>query len=442
MASSDLIDTVRAAARPLAGATGPFDEVLDVIGDARVVLLGEATHGTHEFYQARAAITRRLIAERGFQAVVVEADWPDAYRVNCYVRGTGADRTAEQALGGFRRFPIWLWRNTIVHDFIEWLHDHNMAQPEALQTGFYGMDLYSLYSSIAAVVSYLEQTNPAAARRARQRYACLEQFGQDAQQYGYFASHNDATCEQEVVAQLIELQRQAGELARSNSAQAADLHFYAEQNARLVKNAEEYYRAMFRGRNTSWNLRDSHMVETLEALLGHLGRGGQPTKAVLWAHNSHLGDARATEMSRHGEFNVGQLVRQRFGQQAVLIGLSTYSGTVTAADDWDMPHCPKQVRPALEESYEALFHQVGLPALLLDLRNGPATKALCAPRLERAIGVIYQPQTERASHYFYARLAQQFDALLHFDQTSALAPLERSIGAPSDDLAETFPSGQ
>ncbi|HEU4328521.1 MAG TPA: erythromycin esterase family protein [Roseiflexaceae bacterium] len=442
MASDELINTVRAAAQPLAGTDGPFDEVLDLIGDARVVLLGEASHGTHEFYQARAAITRRLIAERGFTAVVAEADWPDAYRVNCYVRGAGDDATAEQALGGFRRFPIWMWRNMVVHDFVEWQRAHNAALPTETRAGFYGMDLYSLYSSIEAVVSYLERTNPAAARRARQRYACLEQFGEDAQQYGYFASYGDETCEEEAVAQLLELQRQAGELARSDNTGAEDMHFYAEQNARLVKNAEEYYRAMFRGRDESWNLRDSHMVETVEALLEHLGRGGRPAKAVLWAHNSHLGDARATEMSRRGELNVGQLVRQRFGKEAALVGFSTYSGTVTAADDWDMPHRRKHVRPALEESYEALFHQVGLPAFLLDLRGGPAAEALRAPRLERAIGVIYRPQTERASHYFYARLADQFDALLHFDQTSALMPLERSVGEPSDEPAETFPFGE
>jgi erythromycin esterase-like protein/predicted phosphoribosyltransferase len=439
----DALAALRERARPLEGDPGQYDELLDGIGDARVVLLGEATHGTHEFYRERAFITRRLIAEKGFTAVAVEADWPDAYRINRYVRGTGADEDAVQALADFGRFPTWMWRNADVLDFIGWLRSHNDPQPAERRVGFYGLDLYSLRASMQAVLVYLDKVDPEAARLARGRYACFDQFGQEMQAYGYAASFGlHASCEQEVITQLLELHRQRAAYASRDGRIAADEFFYAEQNARLVTNAEEYYRTMFKGRADSWNLRDRHMVDTLDELMHFLDRTRSRARVVVWAHNSHLGDARATEMSQRGELNVGQLVRETYGAQAALVGFTTYTGTVTAASEWDGPAHRKQVRPAPAGSYERLFHESEIPRFLLPLRTDLTLQsALAGPRLERAIGVLYLPETERASHYFHARLPQQFDFVLHFDQTRALEPLERNALWEAGEVAETFPSG-
>ncbi len=442
--SSVTAGLIRENLHPLTGDSSDFDPLLRQIGDARFVLIGEASHGTHEFYRERAEITKRLIQEKGFNAVAVEADWPDAYRVNQYIRGGGSDQEAIDSLDGFKRFPTWMWRNADVLDFIGWLRTHN--ETRANKTGFYGLDLYSLHTSIAAVLGYLNKIDPTAAQRARYRYSCFDHFGEDAQAYGYATSFGlTESCENEVVTQLIELRRRAAEYASRDGRVAADDFFFAEQNARLVKNAEEYYRSMFRGSVSSWNLRDRHMAETLEALVAYVGSEGQAAKVVVWEHNSHLGDARATEMGERGELNVGQLVREKHGNEAVLIGLTTYSGTVTAASDWDSPAERKRVRPALTGSYEALFHDVAVSRFHLRLRqSNDLVAALAEPRLERAIGVIYRPETERQSHYFYARLADQFDALLHFDQTRAVEPLERSPEWTMDTVgepAETFPSG-
>jgi len=417
---------------------------MKLIGDARFVLLGEATHGTHEFYRARAEITKRLITEKGFVAVAVEADWPDAYRVNRYVRGLNDDPTARDALAGFKRFPIWMWRNTDVLDFIEWLRAYNTGlPPDARKTGFYGLDLYSLHASIEAVISYLEKVDPEAAKRARYRYSCFEHFGEDTQAYGYAAGFNlSKSCEDEVVAQLIELQQHTADYAKRDGRVAEDEFFHAEQNARLAKDAEEYYRTMFSGRVSSWNLRDRHMTETLEALVAHLDREGGGTKVVVWAHNSHVGDARATSMGSEGELNIGQLVREHYGREAVLVGFSTYTGTVTAASDWGAPLERKRVRPALSGSYEALSHQTGLSNFLFPSQNdSKAANALRDPRLERAIGVIYLPRTERTSHYFHARLPEQFDAVLHFDETRAVEPLDRTTQweVGETEIPETYP---
>jgi erythromycin esterase-like protein len=436
-----LVDTLRAAVRPLAGDEHEYDALLSLIGDARFVLIGEASHGTHEFYAERAAITKRLIAEKGFTAVAVEADWPDAYRVNRYVRGMPQDADADAALSGFTRFPTWMWRNTVVRDFVDWLRAHNARlSGGAARTGFYGLDLYSLYASIEAVVGYLDKVDPAAAARARYRYGCLEHFGEDSQQYGYAASFDlSASCEKEVIEQLVELQRRADRYAHLDGRVAEDEYFYAEQNARLAKNAEEYYRTMFHGRVSSWNLRDRHMVETLDALVPHLDRHGGRTKVVVWAHNSHLGDARATQMGDAGEWNVGQLVRERHATETVLVGLTTDHGTVTAASDWDGPAERKRVRPGLPGSVEALFHETGIPRFFLPLQGGEGATILQERRIERAIGVIYRPETERLSHYFDARLPAQFDAVLHFDETRALEPLEPTEGWQSGEAPETYP---
>jgi erythromycin esterase-like protein len=437
------LENIRKAVRPLTGAPHDYDPLLDRIGDAKFVLIGEASHGTHEFYQQRAEITKRLIQEKQFRAVAAEADWPDAYRVNRFVRGYPGDSEAVEALGDFRRFPTWMWRNADVLDFVGWLRQYNdQLASDQSKVGFYGLDLYSLYASMEAVLRYLAKVDPEAARRARYRYSCFEHFQEDVQRYGYAAEFGLApSCENAVIEQLLELQRRAAEYAQRDGRVAADEFFFTEQNARLVRNAEEYYRSMFRGRVSSWNLRDQHMSDTLDALSDHLADPRAPAKIVVWAHNSHLGDARATEMADRGELNLGQLTRDRYGRDAVLVGFSTYSGTVTAASDWDSPAERKRVRPALSTSYEALFHKISVPACLVVVNDGSRRLIeLAEPLLERAIGVIYRPDTERASHYFTARLSEQFDAVIHFDITRAVEPLERNPEWETGEW-ETFPSG-
>jgi erythromycin esterase-like protein len=431
--------------RSLATADGSnprdLDAIVDAIGDARIVLIGEASHGTHEFYAMRAAITRRLIETRGFRAVTIEGDWPDTRRIDRFVRGTSPDADAEMALSGFRRFPQWMWRNTVVLDFVAWLRRWNDARDEGERCGFYGLDLYSLHASIDAVLRYLERVDPPAAERARERYSCFEHVGgDDPQAYGFAASRAlIEPCEQDVVRQLAELRHCADEYASSGGALGEDAFFSAEQNARLVANAERYYRSMFHGRVSSWNLRDTHMAETLDAVVAHVERDGSQAKACVWAHNSHLGDARATQMGRGGELNVGQLARQRYGTSSCLVGFTTYTGTVTAAHDWDDPPRRRNVRPGLEGSIESHFHQIGDPRFLLDLRNDDVRVALRARYLERAIGVIYRPETERQSHYFEVDLPSQFDLVIHLDETRALEPLERSSGWESGEVPETYP---
>jgi erythromycin esterase-like protein len=439
-----LVDLVSEGAEPLVGAPNDFDGVIDLIGDARFVLVGEASHGTHEFYRIRAQISKVLIAQRGFNAVAVEADWPDAYRVNRFVRGVGEDVDSVEALSGFKRFPQWMWRNADVLDFVGWLREHNDEQVFAdRKCGFYGLDLYSLHASIEAVLAYLNRVDPEAAKRARQHYSCFEHFGKEIETYGYAAGFGmTPTCEEAVVKELVALRRKAMDYLQRDGQVAADAYFCAEQNALVVRNAEEYYRNMFRREVSSWNLRDTHMMESLVALTNHLSKQGRSAKTIVWAHNSHLGDARATQMSERGELNLGQLVREHFGAEAVSIGFTTYDGTVTAASDWDGPAERKNVRPGHPESYEALFHDVDVPNFFLNLRrNGDLAPQLRTERLERAIGVIYRPETEFISHYFHARLPDQFDAVLHYDQTRAVEPLERTAEWEMGEVEETFPSG-
>ncbi|HEU5080020.1 MAG TPA: erythromycin esterase family protein [Opitutaceae bacterium] len=438
--------TVRVAAYPLS-ADHDHRRVLAEIGDASLVLIGEATHGTHEFYSLRAGVTRALIEEKGFSAVAIEGDWPDAYRVNRYVQSSGNDTDAVSALSGFARFPTWMWRNTAVAEFVGWLRSHNaeVSAPER-QVGFYGLDLYSLHASMRAVVEYLDDHDPSAARAARESYSCFEEFGHDIDTYAWATSRlggkGEGTCEDAVMRELITLREKRTELLSRDGPMASDEFFYAEQNARLAANAERYYRTMFRGRVQSWNVRDQHMAETLEELLSHLRLRGQAPKVVVWAHNSHLGDARATDMGDSGELNLGQLARQRYGAEVKLIGLTTYAGTVIAATDWGEPGYLRRVRPALEGSYENLFHQAGVERFLLTFKDGtPVHSVLAEPRLERAIGVIYRPETERMSHYFKARLSEQFDAIIHIDQTRGVEPVEDIAAWDPSEAPETFPSG-
>jgi erythromycin esterase-like protein len=440
MPNSPIPDHLRAAAHRLTE-NASLDPLIDLAGDASFVLLGEASHGTHEFYSTRTEITKRLIQEKGFQAVAVEADWPDAYRVNRFVRERGNDSNAARALSGFTRFPVWMWRNRDVEAFVRWLHDYNSSR-HTTQVGFYGLDLYSLNRSRAEVVRYLERVDPAAAHRARHRYSCFDHFGEDEQAYGYAASFDlTQSCKDEVVQQLTDLQRRAYEFAHRDGQVAEDEFFSAEQNARLVRDAEEYYRGMFQGRVNTWNLRDRHMAETLQALAAHLDRRFGRGKIVVWAHNSHLGDARATERSQHGEWNLGQLVRERY-TASVSVGFTTYAGTVTAASDWGAPHETKRVRPALPESWETIFHQADVPRFLVTFAGDTRLSAeFRGERLERAIGVIYRPQTERLSHYFYASIADQFDAVIHLDETSAVEPLPHAEEEQTPEIPETYPVG-
>ncbi|MEU6096885.1 erythromycin esterase family protein [Streptomyces sp. NPDC047079] len=443
------VAAIRAEAVPTEDGA-PLDELLfDLVGDARYVLIGEASHGTHEFYQARAHMTRRLIEDKGFCAVAAEADWPDAYRVTRYVRGESDDATAEEALRGFQRFPSWMWRNTAVLDFVGWLRQHNERYEgdEPSMAGFYGLDLYSLYRSVEEVIAYLERVDPQAAARARERYSCFDHYQggeDDAQSWGFEAAFGAGeTCEREVIEQLVDLQRHAGEYADRDGPLAEDELFHAQRNAQLVANAAEYYRTMFGSQVSSWNLRDRHMAETLDALVEHLSRRrGSPAKVVVWAHNSHIGDALATEAASRGEFNIGRLVRGTHPRNCRLFGFTTYTGTVTAADDWGGPADRKRVRPGLADSVEELFHEVGEKEFLLAFDRAPRTAAaLRAARLERAIGVIYRPRTERQSHYFRARVADQFDAVIHIDETRALEPLERTARWTEGEAPETYPVG-
>ena len=410
-----------------------FGRLFDRFADARVVLLGEATHGTSEFYRARAAITRALIERHGFNIVAVEADWPDAAAIDRYVRHKSRPPDATTA---FRRFPTWMWRNLEVHEFVDWLRAHNEGQEPAGRAGFFGLDIYNMSASIRAVIEYLDKVDPEAARVARERYGCLTPWQHDPATYGRAVlSAGYAKCEAAVVAMLRELleQRLLYEAGDSED------FFDAAQNARLVASAERYYRVMYYGAAESWNLRDRHMFETLEQLLAWRGDG---SKAVVWAHNSHIGDAAATEMGEmRDEINVGRLCRERFAETAVLIGFGTDRGTVAAASDWDGPMEIKQVRPAHRDSYERLCRDSGVSRFLVDLRQGRSAElrsSLLYPRLERAIGVIYRPETELASHYFEASLPRQFDAYLWFEQTRAVTPLPTT---PRPGMPETYPFG-
>jgi len=439
------LKAINRSAIPLIGRREEYDELIDGMAEASYVLIGEASHGTQEFYQQRAEITKRLIEEKGFRGVAIEADWPDAYRVHRYVTNLdGGVEDSDDALSGFKRFPSWMWRNRVVKDFVEWLRLHNNSlQPGQPKVGFYGLDLYSLYSSIKAVLDYLGKVDPAAAERARFRYSCFDHFVENTEAYGYAAGFElDESCEKVVIEQLTDLQKRALDYLRRDGQVAEEEYFQIVQNARLVKNAEKYYREMFRGRVSSWNIRDTHMAETLEALGEHFEEGGKPAKLVIWAHNSHIGDATATEFGQQGEVNLGQLVRQKHPDDCFLLGFTTYQGTVTAASDWGAPAETKRVRPALPGSYEELFHLTCVPRFLITLWDYEAAIGeLKQARLERAIGVIYRPESERVSHYFYARLSDQFDAVIHIDQTCAVEPLEFAPQPLDRETVETYPSG-
>ncbi|HLL31476.1 MAG TPA: erythromycin esterase family protein [Allosphingosinicella sp.] len=429
-------ELIAAAAEPLPEPEDPaFAGAFDRFGGARVVLLGESSHGTSEFYRARAAITRRLIERHGFNVVAVEADWPDAASIDRYVRHR-PHREGEEA--AFQRFPTWMWRNREVEAFVRWLGAHNDGRPHEAMTGFYGLDLYNLGASIRAVIDFLDEEDPQAAKVARERYGCLRPWAHDPAAYGRVAiTEGYGRCEAGVVQMLRELMKRRMDCLGPECDEWLD----AAANARLIKNAEAYYRVMYYGSAESWNLRDTHMFETLCQLLE---AKGQDSKAVVWAHNSHIGNAAHTEMGQvREELNIGQLVKERFGHRARLIGFGTHAGTVAAASDWDEPMEIKKVRPSLPESYERLCHDSGVARFLLDMREGAneaAVEALLEPRLERFIGVIYRPETERWSHYAEAVLPNQFDAWVWFDETEAVTPLP-GAEEPAAGEEETYPFG-
>jgi protein-L-isoaspartate(D-aspartate) O-methyltransferase len=420
-----------AAAEPFA-AIGSADlgPLLARIGEARVVLLGEASHGTSEFYAMRERISRELIARKGFSFVAIEGDWPDAARIDHYVRHR---ETPPSEWMAFARFPTWMWRNVEVRGFVDWLRGHNAVFKPAQRVAFHGLDLYSLYASIRAVLDYLDEVDPASAKVARERYGCLTPWQADPATYGHAAlTGSYPTCEEDVAHALVDLL----EKRQAYAARDGERFLDAVQNARLVTNAERYYRIMYYGSRASWNLRDEHMFETLKTLLAY---HGPKSKGIVWAHNSHIGNAAATEMSARGEHNIGQLCRETFGDACYAIGFGTDHGTVAAASNWDEPMEIKQVRPSLANSYERLCHETELKLFMLPLRGSSAhARGLMTPRLERAIGVIYRPETERASHYFEAVLPRQFDEYIWFDETKAVTPFKVQ---ELEAMPDTYPFG-
>lgn len=418
---------IRAAAQPITGGPDDYDTLLSLVGDAQFVLLGEASHGTHEFYRERIRITRRLVEEKGFAAVAVEADWADADFVNRYVRGDAEVATAEEALSSFDSFPLWMWGNTDVLDLVRRLRQHNEALPRGEhRIGFYGLDLFKPEKSADLVINYLDSVDKEAADRARDRYACVLPVGNESPAADARPTVSEADCDKTVLEQLQELEEMYK--ASLNSADSDPAHkealFSAVQNARVIKDKREYDRAPSRGSNSSWNVRDRHMADTLAALSTHLQRSSKSGKVVVWAHNSHVGDMSATDFGRDGEWSLGQLMREQHKGNAVLVGFCTYAGEVMAATEWDMPGKVQPVPEAKPESYPGLFHEAIPGDFLLILRGNTAlAEALDEPRSERGIGVVYNSETEGITNYSGSWLSKQFDAIIHIDRTTAVTPL-------------------
>ncbi|MFL6736390.1 MAG: erythromycin esterase family protein [Sphingomonas sp.] len=434
-----LSELIADAAEPLPDINDPaFGAMFDRFGDARVVCLGEASHGTSEFYLARAAISKRLIERHGFNIVAVEGDWPDCATVDRYVRHR---RWREGELRAFERFPTWMWRNQEFDGFVRWLRQHNQDRADQRMCGFYGLDLYNLGASMSAVIDFLEQEEPELAALAHRRYGCLDPWAEDPALYGRHALlEGYARCEVGVIQMLKDLLQKQVDCFGSECDEWLD----AAANARLVKDAEAYYRVMYHGSAESWNLRDQHMFDTLNMILD---AKGPDSKAIVWAHNSHIGNAAFTDMGmRRSELNIGQLVKDKFDGRARLVGFGTHTGTVAAADDWDMPMRIKRVQPSLPESHERMAHDSGVERFLLDLREGEIERelreGLTEPRLERFIGVIYRPETERYSHYSEAILAKQFDGYVWIDETTAVTPLGGELRAGDHrEMEDTYPFG-
>lgn len=425
----NLSEKIQPLAHPLTRSTGDWDPLMDAIGDKSVVLLGEATHGTHEFYRARAEITQRLIEEKNFAAIAIEGDWPDALEINRFIHPSAERRSLMGALSNFQRFPMWMWRNRDFVEMIGWLWTHNHRETTEHQISLFGLDLYSLHKSMDAVIAYLDKSDPEAAKTARELYACFDLSGRDSIHYGRSVRRGlQSSCEKEAIG--------AATLLFENLRGTDDDLFFARRNAELVRGAESYYRNLFNPFVNTWNVRDRHMANTVVDVLEHLAETGKPTKIVIWAHNSHVGDDRATEMGQRGQWNIGQLLRQKYPGDTFTLGFTTHSGSVLAASEWDHPPFVQKIVPSLNGSIESVLHNVGLAAFFLNLRDDSLQEVFMQDRLERAIGVIYSPETERQSHYFDARLAEQFDAVAHFDQSQAVEPLDHGptveLDTPSD----------
>jgi erythromycin esterase-like protein len=435
--SGELVSELRERARPLRSADD-LDPLLERIGDARYVLLGEASHGTHEYYTWRTEISRRLIREKGFNFIAVEGDWPDCYRVNRYVQGRpGSGESAFQVLHAFDRWPTWMWANREVAHLAEWLRDHNDGLPEERKVGFYGLDVYSLWDSMRSVTEYLDRTDPELAKKARWAYRCFDPYTEDVQEYARSTRWVPTSCEQEVVSALVELRRAAGELQHLDGQPAREAYFNAEQNALVAKNAELYYRTMVQGGSESWNVRDQHMMLTLDRLMDFHGKDA---KAIVWEHNTHIGDARATDMARAGMFNVGQLAREQHAAEGVvLVGFGSHRGSVIAGAEWEAPMERMRVPEARPGSWEALMHECGGDRLWLLSDRGLA-RHWYEVRGHRAIGVVYNPDHEAFGNYVPTVLPQRYDAFLFIDRTHALQPLHLHPHV-EHEVPETYPSG-
>ncbi len=429
-----LVRQVRGLARPL-DRPDDLDPLLERIGDARVVLLGEASHGTSEYYRWRADLSRRLIREKGFSFLAVEGDWPDCYRINRYIKGlTDSGASARDVLGNFQRWPTWMWANEEIADLAEWLREHNAGRQEEHKVGFYGLDVYSLWESLYAVMGYLKKFDPSALPAARRAYQCFEPYGEDVQEYARATAFVPTSCTDEVVGLLQTVRTKA----RTYRGDGRDAYFDAEQNALVLKNAEHYYRIMVDGGPESWNLRDRHMMETLERLLIH---HGDDARAIVWEHNTHIGDARFTDMADEGMYNVGQLARERLADQGVvLIGFGSHHGTVIAGREWDAPRERMEVPPGRPGSWEDVLHQAAPANQLLIFADAQETQDMMRSRGQRAIGVVYHPEYEQYGNYVPTVLPRRYDAFLFIDETEALHPLPIR-GSDEHEVPETYPSG-
>lgn len=429
----ELIEAVKRVGKPLRD-EADLDPLMERIGDARVVLLGEASHGTHEYYTWRDRISRRLIQEKGFHFIAVEGDWPDCYLVNRWIKGADGDGSARGMLHGFERWPTWMWANEEVARLAEWLREHNRSlSSDDAKVGFYGLDVYSLWDSMDVVTRYLEKVDPQAAARARGAYGCFDPYEEDVQDYAMATALVPTTCEDEVVRILSDLRAKGPDYAE----EGREAYFNAEQNALVARNAERYYRAMIRGGAQSWNVRDTHMIETLERLLQH---HGPDSKAIVWEHNTHVGDARATDMARAGMVNVGSLARERWGGDVVIAGFSSHRGSVIAGSEWGAPMQRMPVPEAREGSWEHVFHEAGAHDKLVMMEDLDEVEAAEASRGHRAIGVVYHPEREAYGNYVPSVLPFRYDAMLYIDHSHALHPLKMT-GKMEHDPPETYPSG-
>lgn len=427
-----------------------LDPLLDHIGDARYVLLGEASHGTYEFYIWRAEITKRLITEKGFSFIAVEGDWPDCYRVNRYIKGieNSGSLSAYEVLHEFSRWPTWMWANMEMVDLIEWLRLYNKGvENPNKKVGFYGLDVYSLWESLDAVMQYLQKNYPDAMKAAIEAYRCFEPYGRDIEEYAQATAFIPESCEEGVANMLIDLRRKAGggEDESEFKDNRGEIRFNAEQNAVVAKNAELYYRTMMKGGAASWNVRDHHMMNTLERLMKF---HDSDAKSIVWAHNTHIGDARATDMARAKMVNLGQLAREQVGRDnVVLIGFGTYKGSVIASKEWGKPMKRMLVPSAIDGSWDSFLHNLDDPGVVRnklltfdDAYNLQADSPFLESKGQRAIGVVYNPSYEKYGNYVETILQARYDAFLFIDETHALHPVHMKV-YPDEELPETFPTG-